>query len=352
MNKPVILTDKEEIIRIVPGTPFRDILMNIRRNNHICLTGTYGFAMDFYAWVKKQVSAKNPANDYSAWRDQRKALHRYQSHIWIQIDCHRPALEHAPANPWLKEFYADHENFLITFADYLGLNGSRQWYEKGVHYPVIDHAIHPFYGVYFPSREDHLLLFDSWLKEQKPFRRAVDIGTGCGILAFMMQKHNIRDIHATDINPNAVFSLRQTLKSSEINIPGSIIVEQASLLGSFEPAENDLIVFNPPWIPGKAEKTLDRASYYEPGFFDRFFDEISHKCLKGNTIVLLFSNFAMLAGLTSENPIKEALKNFEETLQLVEFKKLKVRQEASKKKSWLHEIRKNEDIELFVVRKI
>ncbi len=350
--KPMILCDDKDIIQIAPGTPFRDISRNIRRGKNICMTGTYGFAMAFYAWLKKQVSASFPADDYTGWRRQRNVLHRYQSQIWIRVSHHRPELDLAPGNPWLHDFYPDKSLFLITFADYLGLNGARQWHEKGVHYPVLDFPLHPFYGVYFPSRDDHLLLLDRWLADNNDFTRAIDIGTGCGILAFMMLKRGIREVHATDINPNSIFSVRQDIQNTKSRIKGGLHLELADLLGTFEPENNDLVVFNPPWIPSTPEKTLDRASYYEPGFFDQVFYEFQKKCPKGTTIALMFSNFAILAGLTSRNPIEEALTSYKEHFQLMDLHKQRVSQKTSKKKSWLQEIRRQEEVELFIIGRI
>ncbi len=352
INKPFILSNDENIIHITPGTPFRDIFKYLKRDKDICLTGTYGFAMAFYAWLKKQVSTSFPADNYFGWRRQRNTLHNYQSHVWIGIENHIPTLDRAPQNPWLKDFYSGNGDFMITFADYLGLNGARQWHEKGVQYPVIDFPLHPFYGVYFPSRDDHLLLFDRWMTEQQDFRRAADIGTGCGILSFIMLKHGVRQIHATDINPNAIFSVRQEISCLGKNLQGSMHVEQAEWLGGFKPGKDDLIVFNPPWIPAKPEKTMDQASYYEVGFFESLLEEISNKCPEGATIALMFSNFAILAGLTSENPIEKALAVYEDNFRLTEFHRQKVKHKTSLKKSWLQEIRAKEEVELFVIKKI
>jgi hypothetical protein len=351
INKPFILSNDEDIKHIVPGTPFRDIFKHLKRDKDICITGTYGFAMAFYAWLKKQVSASFPSDDYTGWRRQRNALHRHQSHVWIRIEDHRPELDRAPGNPWLQEFFPDKNHFLITFADYLGLNGAKQWYEKGVHYPVLDFPLHPFYGVYFPSRHDHLLLFDRWLAEQKSLTRGIDIGTGSGILAFMMLNHGIQQVFATDINPNSIFSVRNDIQNIESYLKGSLHLEQNHFLGTFEPEQGDLIVFNPPWIPETPEKTLDRASYYEPAFFQDLFSELREKCPKGTIIALMFSSFARLAGLLSKNPIEEALNNYKEDFQLTGLYKQKVGQKTSKKKSWLQEIRSKEEVELYILKR-
>ncbi len=350
--KPVIRPPGDWHADVKPGAPFRDILKLVKRGQDICITGTYGFAMSFYAWLKKHMATRYPAHDYLSSRRNRSALFELQAHIWIRFINRHPDLINAPENPWLAGFYPKNDDFLMTFSDYLGMNGARQWFEKGIQYPVISHRVHPFYGTYFPSRYDHLIIFDRWLSENKDYARGVDIGSGCGILSFIMLKHGIRNIHATDINPNAVYSFRQDIKKFAIKKTDSIFIEKADLHGSLVPQAGDIIVFNPPWIPGPAEKTLDQATYYDEGFFYRFFDEMSASCPTGTDMLLLFSNYAIVAGLTSEHPIKKALNKHKAQFQLNAFHKEKLTQKPSKKKGWLWTLREKEEIELYLIKSL
>lgn len=351
--RPEIMETKTGVTIIEPGTPFRELLRLIKGGRNICLSGTYGFAMSFYSWLKKYHTKTYPIDNYTGWRNHRNNLHAYQSHIWISIEDHAASLKGAPNNPWLKDFYHDKKQFMITMSDYLGMNGARQWYEKGIQYPVIDFPLHPFYGVYFPSRHEHLLLFDNFLLEYAGrIKRAIDIGTGCGILSFIMLKHGAEQVYATDINPNAIFGLQLELTHPGYLSEGRLEVEQADMLGSFEPDKDDLIVFNPPWIPGQALKTLDLASYYDSAFFKVFFKQMTKKCQAGTSIVLMFSNFALLAGLISKHPIEEELQRNKKNFQLIGYHNKKVIQKSSGKKSWLQKIRQNEIVELFVIKKL
>lgn len=349
--RPSICVQEGRFIQVAPGTPFRDIRKHLIKKNNICFTGTYGFAMSFYAWLKKELDSRFPVTDYISSRAQRKTLHDYQSLIWIRILHHEPGLDKAPKNPWLKDFYPDHDDFYITFADYLGMNGARQWYERGVQYPELNHRLHPFYGVYFPTRYDHLKIFDNWLNKNNKFECAIDIGTGCGVLAFMMQKRGISNIHATDINPNAIFSLQLEINRHQKKEFGNIHPEHASFLGSFKPTSEDLVVFNPPWIPDKPEKTMDKATYYDKGFFDGFFDEIAEKCPAGTTLLIFFSSYAMLAGIINHHPVIEAILARQDLFELVSQTKAPVNQSPSRKKSWLQSIRSEEQVELFVMKR-
>jgi len=349
--RPNICTKGDRFFRVFPGSPFRDIHKIIKRGQDICITGTYGFAMNFYAWIKKELGAHLPVKDYISSRDHRKTLHSHQSQIWIRIRNHEPGLEKAPRNPWLKEFYPEENDFFITLADYLGMNGARQWFERGIHYQVLSHSLHPFYGVYFPTRHEHLHLFDRWLHKHNGYKHAIDIGTGCGVLSFLMLKHGIRHIHATDINPNAIFSLQLELERHGKEKIDNIRTEHASLLGSFCPGSEDLVVFNPPWIPDFPEKMMDRATYFEGGFFDHFFDEMIRKCKSGTTLLIFFSNYAMLAGIIKENPIMECINRRKDDFLLISQTKAPVGQSPSRKKSWLQSIRSEEQVELFEVKR-
>ncbi len=372
LNKPAIRSGWEHIKDVSPGTPFGKIRHLIDNGYEICLTGTYGFAMSFYSWLKKQVATRYPINDYPSSRVHKRAWHMLQSAIWLRITGHRPALRKAPDNPWLNDFYPENDDFLIRFSDFLGMNGARQWYEKGISYPYIAHKLHPFYGVYFPTRHRHLALFDRWLESRNDFQRAADIGTGCGIMSFIMQKHGLPEIHATDINPNAIFGLQEELQRHEM--PGShgqqgsmdmispeqagiqkpasqIFPEQADLLGSFQPSDNDLVVCNPPWIPEEAETALDQACYYPPDFFPRFFKKMIDYCEPGATVALLFSDYALVAGITDVHPIKEALNTYPKDFTLKAYEQKPVVEKAADIKSWIQEIRNKEKTELFVLRR-
>ncbi len=350
--KPVVRSAGEKIPEMYPGTPFGAMHRMLKNHQDICLRGSWGFAMTFYAWLKKKITSLHPIRGYESSRRQQEALKAILAGFWVPVEEHRVALEKAPGNPWLRSFYPNNKSFLINFADLLGMNGARQWFEKGIRYPLLNHPIHPFYGVYFPTRHEHLHLLDNWLKEHNPFQRAVDIGCGCGVLSFILYKHGIRTIHATDTNPNAVYSFRQDLQRLNHHMHETVSVEEANLLGSFRPSPNDLVVFNPPWIPEKPKKILDTAFYFEDQFFDDFFSQMTETCPPGTTIALIFSNFSLAAGIAAEHPIEQALQDHQEHFSLLSRIQQPVTQKASRKKSWIQQVRNKETVELFVIRKV
>jgi hypothetical protein len=92
---------------------------------------------------------------------------------------------------------------------------------------------------------------------RKPSRATLDLGTGCGVLAFLAARHSER-VWATDVNPRA---LCMTRLNARLNGLSGI----EFVLGSgFEPVPDrkfDLIVTNPPFIIGP----LSRYSFRDSG---------------------------------------------------------------------------------------
>ncbi len=353
LHKPGILTSHYAgLTPIRPGIPFDQVLGLILSGRDILLCGSWGSAMSFYSWMKNKLTKRFPVDNYPASRKYREALHGWNARVWIRILGHRADLSRAPQNPWLKEFYPSQDDFMIRFANFLGMNGAFQWYKRGIQYPVIAHRVHPFYGTYFPTRDEHLVLFDQWLsRHSRQFRNAVDIGTGCGILSLIMHKHGIHQIHATDISPNAIYSVDMELQRHSVYQNHCITTREASLLGDHRPGAEDLVVCNPPWIPLQAEKQLDRATYYEEGFFGELFDTLASQCDSGTAIALIFSDFALVSGLASRHPVVGAVSQRSEQFDMLSIVRSGVRQPPAKDKSWLADIRKRESIEILQIRK-
>jgi hypothetical protein len=229
------------------------------------------------------------------------------------------------------------------------LNGAWQWFKNGIKYRLLNETLHPFYGVYFPTRTGHIEMFDEWLSLNRGrFSSATDIGTGCGILSFLMAKHGIEKIHATDINPNAVYSTRKEVE--RLKLSGKIFIEQLPLFGSQKQA-GELTVFNPPWIPGSCANNIDRGIYYENGFFRNLFTEAKRVIASGNYLVLIFSNFAIEAGIADRNPIEMEINSGTGFL-LEEKITKKVIERSSGKKSWINTIRQREKTELWILKRV
>lgn len=348
LHKPAVFSVNEKEAQVGPGIKFHKVLPLLQSGKKTCFIGTYGFAMSFYAWLKKKTKEKYPVHDYASYRMFRSQLQKLCAHFLVIVKAHKLQLAKAPETPWLRDFYPDKEEFLMCFTDILGMNGAYQWYVQGIDFPGLKGRVHPYYGAYFPTRFSHLQLFDKWLASQKSFKRALDIGCGCGVLSLFLHKHKVAHIHATDINPNAVYSTASEIQRRGLS--NMITVEHASFSGSFQPQSHDLIVFNPPWLPAPPSSSLDRSTYYDNDFFKDFFNHIHHKFNKEALLVMLFSNFAEVAGLSQSNPIAEEIEK-NKRFSLLEKIEAGTALRPKKNKDWMHNIRSKEKVSLWVLKK-
>lgn len=340
--EPVLL-DKG-FIPLLASTQNRLAFEGLKRGQKYCFEGTYGTAMAFYSWLKKQINQKYPIVDYESSRANRDMLRTLSQRVFVRITNAQVDLTNAPSIPWLADFYPNLGEFYLPFTDILGVNGAWQWFSNGISYPNLQYKLHPYYGAYFPTRTEHLTLFDEWLQNNMPFKNAMDLGTGCGVLTFYMLKHGIGNVLATDINPNAIHSVELDLQKQGNSHKVNLL--QTDLFSGADTSNLDLVVFNPPWIPDKVNSSIDQAMFYDGGFFERFFQSASEVLPKGCKLVILFSTFAQTAGLKVEHPITRELNNHNRYT-LVNYIHIPITQKPSPRKNWLSDIRRNEQVELW-----
>ena len=307
----------------------------------------YPTGLKVLAGLKKRIFDRNTGRDFHGYRAQRKAYHFASNRLLLPVRNNEIALPKSPKIGWLKELYPDESDFYLSFPQVQGLNSSWQWYHKGITFPVLDQPVYPYYGTYFPTRFDHLILFDKWLtKYQGRKSTAMDIGTGCGVLAFQMAVHGFEQVYASDINPNAVISVLENVRS--MGVSERVTVKMGDL---FEPwhQKADLVVFNPPWLPAEEETTLlDKAIYFEAGLYERFFDQAQNHLAEGGKLVILYSNLAQTAGFHNDHPMDLELQNHER-FRKVRVIKRKVKQGS--KKTRRRRNRKQEYVELWELEK-
>ncbi len=253
-------------------------------------------------------SLKNIHSDDSflGQRDLRSVFRELSNKVLLPINAHKIDVKKAPHIGWLKILYPDLDIFLLPFPQVQGLNSAWQWYENGIAMPVLDNKIYPFFGTYFPTRFEHLNIFDHWLKQLKGEKKsAFDIGIGCGVLSFQMLKYQFEKIYGTDTNPNAIYSVHEYMDRNGLNSKIELINGDL-----FEgcPEKTELIVFNPPWLPAAYNaEGLDMAIYYNDTLFPRFFEEAVKRLKPDGRVVLLFSNLGEITGTAEVHPIEKEL---------------------------------------------
>ena len=145
--------------------------------------------------------------------------------------------------------------FVASLRELLGVVGAHEWRKKGVDVPALGARIHPHYGVFAPVRGEYV---DLVARAPLPAgcTRAFDIGTGTGVLAALLAQRGVAHIVATDQDPRA-------LACAAENLARFGLVERVEPMAAdlFPAGRAPLIVCNPPWLPGRAGSSLERAVF-------------------------------------------------------------------------------------------
>lgn len=163
--------------------------------------------------------------------------------------------------------------------------------------------------VYTP-REDSFLLRDYIREMELEGRKVLEIGTGSGIIALEAAKKDA-EVKAVDINPEAVqYAREQAIKEG---LEDKVEFIQSDL---FENVERtfDLILFNPPYLPGEdglGDEEIWRGG--EKGI------EVTRKFLQSAS-KYLSENGEILVIISSQADRKELMREFE--LEIVDSEKL------------------------------
>jgi methylase of polypeptide subunit release factors len=164
--------------------------------------------------------------------------------------------------------------------------------------PGLEGRLTPFYGVYTPTRTEYVEL----LLGVKGVRGAsvIDVGTGTGLLAFVLLQRGAASVKATDLEPRAVECA--TLNAQQLGWGPRFSVEQRPL---FPDAVAELIVCNPPWIPEAPKNRFDRAVFDEgDAFITGFLDGVGAHLTQQGRALLIISNLAELLGLRPRDWLK------------------------------------------------
>jgi SAM-dependent methyltransferase len=145
--------------------------------------------------------------------------------------------------------------FVASLRELLGLIGSHEWRKNGVPVPTLGGRIHPHYGVFAPIRGEYVNLVAT-APIPDGCKLAFDIGTGTGVLAAVLAQRGVARIVATDLDPRALACAGENLTG--LGLAAQVAVVSADL---FPPGRASLVVCNPPWVPARANSSLERAVY-------------------------------------------------------------------------------------------
>lgn len=309
INTPTPITSSKAQLELFNrSSDVREIIRSLESGRPVLITAFYSNGLTLLKELQLHLKRKYSSTSFKEQRSYRNAYRKLSKLILIEVVDQKLLVKKAPSIGWLELFYPETSSFLLPFTKVQGLNSSWQWYKNGIPVPVLRNKIHPYYGTYFPTRFDHLILFDNWLKRYNgPKKSAIDVGIGSGVLSFQLVKHGFQKIFGTDTNPNAIVGLKEYMGNTKLS--RKIELDFGSLFGAWE-KPTELIVFNPPWLPAAHKlDTNDEAIYYKESLFPEFFEAAKQRLLPDGKLLIIFSNLAQLTKATPKHPIQDELSN-------------------------------------------
>ncbi|NQW85506.1 MAG: class I SAM-dependent methyltransferase [Alcaligenaceae bacterium] len=201
--------------------------------------------------------------------------------------------------------YGDHaEPYVMPMTELLGVISAYEWRKKGVEVAALQDRIHPHYGVFAPIRAEYLdLISQAFRASPLTINTAFDIGTGTGVIAALLVKQGVKHVVGTDNSARALLCAQDNI--NRLDMAKHITLKQGDL---FPEGQADLIVCNPPWLPGRPASTLEQAVYDQDqhmllGFLSGL---TTHLTPKGQGWLLL-SDLAEHLGLRSRAALLAAI---------------------------------------------
>lgn len=148
--------------------------------------------------------------------------------------------------------------YVMPLTELLGLISAYEWRKNGVDVPALGVRIHPHYGVFAPTRSEYLELIAQAPLPQGPgmLGHAFDIGTGTGVIAALLLKRGLTHVTATETSTRALDCAQENIE--RLGLSSGVKFVQTDL---FPDGQADLIVCNPPWLPGRPASGLEHAIY-------------------------------------------------------------------------------------------
>lgn len=306
INKPEPIVVERKLKPHNTSCEIRTTIIALEQGESVLINEFYSDGIRLLKELHNHLKLKLPNTTFKEQQQYRTEYQRLSNLVVLEIVDQKLSVKKSPDIGWLEIFYPENNHFYLSFPQVQGLNSAWQWYKNGISIPVLRNKIHPYYGTYFPTRFEHLILFDNWMKHYKGSKKtAIDVGVGCGVLALQMVQHGFQNIFATDINPNAIVGLKAYMGTTKLS--RKIELDYGHLFGKWH-KQTELIVFNPPWLPQTHKgSSIDDAMYYNANLFPEFFTASKTRLLPDGKLVLLFSNLAQITDVTKIHPIETEL---------------------------------------------
>lgn len=273
-------------------------LRRLRDGTALLWRGDYPGARQLLTAVGRRIDRRRAprhreiAQLFRAHRAQRAERARLLGGVVVLLEPgHRLDLRRAPdvAEACRATYGESEEPRLVSLPELLGVLSAHQWQLKGVPIPVLDARIHARYGVFSPVRSEYVdLVAEAPMPPVPGGAEVIDLGTGTGVLAAVLARRGASRVLATDINPRAVACARENIR--RLGLEGTVTVLEADL---FPPSRADLVVCNPPWLPGAATSALELGIYDDASSMLRgFLDGLPSHLRPGGEGWLILSDLA------------------------------------------------------------
>jgi methylase of polypeptide subunit release factors len=278
-----------------------DALRRVKRGEYLLYTGDFHNARQLLTAMGRRLEVPSRAKSaLQAFREERAARlreHQTLSRVVVALDAdYQLALRRAPdvRQACLDVWGAsDGEPTHVALKALLGMLGAAQWRESGLQVPGLKGTLRPHYGVFSPTRTEYVELLAQVPKARVEGARVFDVGTGSGVLAFVLLQRGAASAVGTDIEARAVACAQSNARS--LGLQGRFTALEVDL---FPPGQADLVVCNPPWIPEAPKNRSDRAVYDENGVMvSGFLKGLAEHLAPGGEGLLLMSDLAVLLGL-------------------------------------------------------
>jgi SAM-dependent methyltransferase len=284
-------------------------LKRVRRGEYLLYSGDFHNAKQLLGAIGRRLSypegARSLLEAFRAERRARQMEHETLSRIVVALDSsYQLGLTRAPdVAQACRQVWGEPETAttVVPLKQLLGMLGAAEWRRKGLAVPGLTGLLHPYYGVYLPTRTDYaeLLLAAPNVKGKRVF----DVGTGTGVLSFLLLQRGAASVVATDCDSRAVACAREN--AERLGLAKRFQVMEADL---FPEGRADLVVSNPPWIPEPPKNRVDRAVFDEDSLFlRRFLEGLTAHLEPGGEGLLLLSDLAVLLGLRPQGWFEEQL---------------------------------------------
>ncbi|MHB8873124.1 MAG: 50S ribosomal protein L11 methyltransferase [Myxococcaceae bacterium] len=285
-------------------------LRRVRRGEHLVYEGDFHNAKQLLGAMARRLGKRDerahrsPLETFRAEREARQLEHETLSRIVVVLDpAYRLSLRRAPdvclacAPVW----GAATMPTVVPLKTLLGMLGAAEWQRKGLDVPGLAGRLYPHYGVFLPTRSEYLELL---LQAPRPEgKRVFDVGTGTGVLSFVLLQRGAASAIGTDIDPRSVECARDN--ALRLGLARRFEAQERSL---FPEGAAELVISNPPWIPEPPKNRVDRAVFDpDSAFLDGFLSGLPAHLPPGGEGWLLLSNLAELLGLRSPGFLSERL---------------------------------------------